>query len=206
MDGVMNITKRIDDAAAAEIAKIRADADAEILKIREASDARIAAIRADSEAALARDAAEAEKRAESAAETAKRAVTLAARAEVLGGVYKTVRARLAELCGKEREDFLHGVLHAALAECHAREAHAKATFGEDIAPKMYVLRLSAADMPLGDRLTETAGDKVTLGAVCDIDGGLLLESGDTCINCSLDMLLRDAREQTEPHIRTVLFG
>ena len=31
MDGVMNITKRIDDAAAAEIAKIRADADAEIV-------------------------------------------------------------------------------------------------------------------------------------------------------------------------------
>ena len=110
MDGVMNITKRIDDAAAAEIAKIRADADAEIVKIREASDARIAAIRADSEAALARDAAEAEKRAESAAETAKRAVTLAARAEVLEGVYKTVRARLAGLCGKEREDFLHGYI------------------------------------------------------------------------------------------------
>ena len=108
------------------------------------TDSRDDVLRAVSATETGLSAAEAEKRAESAAETAKRAVTLAARAEVLEGVYKTVRARLAALCGKEREDFLRGVLHAALAECHAREAHAKATFGEDIAPKMYVLRLCAA--------------------------------------------------------------
>ena len=206
MDGVMNITKRIDDAAAAEIAKIRADADAEIAKIRADSDARVAAIRADSEAAVAQENAEADTRAASAAETAKRAVTLACRAEVLDGVYKTVRARLAGLSGDERVAFLSGVLHAALAECHAREAHAKATFGENIAPKAYVLRLAAADLPLGEALIRDCGEPVTLGGEADIDGGLLLECGDTFINCSLDMILRDAREQTEPHIRTVLFG
>lgn len=206
MDGVMNITKRIDDAAAAEIAKIRADADAEIAKIRADSDARIAAIRADSEAAVARENAEADKRAASAAETAKRAVTLACRAEMLDGVYKSVRARLAGLSGDERFEFLSGVLHAALAECHAREAHAAETFGENIAPKAYVLRLAAADLPLGEKLIRGCGEPVTLGGEADIDGGLLLECGDTFINCSLDMILRDAREQTEPHIRTVLFG
>lgn len=150
--------------------------------------------------------AEADKRAASAAETAKRAVTLACRAEVLDGVYKAVRARLAGLSGDERVAFLSGVLHAALAECHAREAHAKATFGENIAPKAYVLRLAAADLPLGVALIQDCGEPVTLGGEADIDGGLLLECGDTFINCSLDMILRDAREQTEPHIRTVLFG
>ena len=206
MDGVMNITKRIDDAAEAEIAKIRAAAEAEIAKIREASDARVAAIRADSEAAIARETAEAEARAASAAETAKRTVTLAARAEAIEGVYKAVRAHLASLAGAERQAFLAGVLRAALAECHARETHAKETFGEDIAPRAYVLRLSAADLPLGEALIAGCGEPVTLGGIADIDGGLLLESGDTFINCSLDMILRDTREKTEPHIRTVLFG
>lgn len=206
MDGVMNITKRIDDAAEAEIAKIRAAAEAEVAKIREASDMRVAAIRADSEAAIARDTAEAEARAASAVETAKRTVTLAARAEAIEGVYKTVRARLASLSGAERSAFLAGVLRAALAECHAREAHAKETFGEDIAPRAYVLRLAKADMPLGEELVRAAGEAVTLGDAADIDGGLLLVSGDTCINCSLDMLLRDARAATEPRVRTLLFG
>ena len=62
------------------------------------------------------------------------------------------------------------------------------------------------DGALGEALIRDCGEPVTLGGEADIDGGLLLECGDTFINCSLDMILRDAREQTEPHIRTVLFG
>lgn len=206
MDGVMNITKRIEDAAAAEIEKLRASAAQEIETLRTASDARIAAIRAASADLTTREVAAAEARAESAAESAARAVTLACRAEALDGVYKTVRARLAALAGAERQAFLGGVLHAALRECRARETQVRETFGEEIAPTEYVLRLSEADLPLGEALCTEAGAPVVLGDAAKIDGGLLLESGDTIINCSLDMILRDAREKTEAATRARLFG
>lgn len=206
MDGVMNITKRIEAAAAAEIEKLRAAAAREIETLQTASDARIAAIKAASADTIAREVAATEARAESTAESAARAVTLACRAEALDGVYKTVRARLASLAGEERLAFLSGVLHAALRECHAREAHVKEVFGEEIAPKEYVLRLCEEDLPLGEALCAAAGEPVILGAAAALDGGLLLESGDTVINCSLDMILRDAREKTEAATRARLFG
>lgn len=206
MDGVTKITERISAAAAAEIEKIKADAAAEIEKIEADSAEKVKAIQADGDAAVARERAEAAQRAESAAAAAKRAVTLACRAEVLEDVYKTVRTRLASLEGEDRKTFLLGVLRAALRECHKREAHAEKTFGEDITPDTYVLRLAPADMPLGNWLIAACGDAVTLGDAADIDGGLLLVCGDTFINCSLEMILRDAREKTEPQIRAALFG
>lgn len=207
MDGVTRITERISAAAAAEIEKIKADAAAEIEKIEADSAEKVKAIQADGDAAVARERAEAAQRAESAAAAAKRAVTLACRAEVLEDVYAKVRASLAAMDGKEREDFLAGVLRAALADCHAREAHAKDTFGENIAPKTYTLRLSAADTAAyGEALVQSASEPIVLGDAADIDGGLLLVCGDTFINCSLEMILRDAREKTEPQIRAALFG
>lgn len=207
MNGVTKITERISAAAAAEIEKIKADTAAEIEKIETASAEKVKAIKADGEAAVARERAESAQRAESAAAAAKRSVTLACRAEVLETVYTKVRAALAAMEGKEREEFLAGVLRAALADCHAREAHAKDTFGEDIAPKTYTLRLCAADAAaFGERLVASASEPMVLGDAADIDGGLLLVCGDTFINCSLEMILRDAREKTEPQIRAALFA
>ena len=206
MTGIEKILEKIRSEAAAEIEKIRASADAECSAVLVESQKEITALEAAGAERILREQSEIAARAESAAETARRSVMLEFRAKALERVYDEAARRLGALAGAERFSFLSGVLRAALADCHRREALAMETYGEDIRPGAYVLLLSEADRAAhGEALVRSAGEPLTLGEAADISGGLILKCGEVTVNCSLEMILADAREQTEAHVYALLF-
>lgn len=211
MGNMTKITDRIRQSADAEVEKIRADAAAQIAALVADTKAKTDALTAENHALIAKEIAEADERTASAVESAKRSISLSAKSQALETVYAHVRKALAALDGDAREKFLCGVLRTALSDCHSREADAKATFGEDIAPDGYEIRLSAADTAaFGETLVKIGksyfGDTITLGEPAAIEGGLILRAGDALCNCSLDMILADARAKTEADVCQTLFG
>ncbi len=206
MTGVEKILERIKAETGAEIAQIRADAEEKSQAILTASAKEAAALEAKSAERIRRERGEIAARAASAAEAARRSVMLESRAKALECVYAETARRLGALEGQERLEFLLGVLRAALGDCHRREALAMETYGEDIRPAEYVLLLSAPDRAaFGEALVQKAGEPLILGAAAGISGGLILRCGDMTVNCSLEMILADAREQTEAHVYALLF-
>ncbi len=213
--------------------KILSDANEDAARTLEAARAQCARLTAELEASSAQlcaalnDEAEREandiiSRAKSAAALEKRSITMAARSRLVDAAFARARERL---LGQSRGDYtalLTRLTCYAFCEQLETERVNRELYGDEDLPEIevYELLLCAEDRAklgrnvINDVRNMLAGrvDRETVERLrladedANIDGGIILRYGDVEINCSIDMLLSDMRDELEGAVCGVLFG
>lgn len=219
MTGIEKITDRIAADAAREAEEILGAAEAECRKLAEEYARRSIGERDD-----IADRAQAEgqriiDRAKATAEMNRRAVLLAAKSALVDEVYAKAREEILDTdLGKYRE-LLTALLVSALLEL-AQSEDTSLAMGDEVAPyeKIEVLFNESDREKYGAEVVSAArrtGER-RIGAqrlaklclseeVAPIDGGLILRCGNIETNCSLSVLLAEARRETEGKVTAILF-
>ena len=209
MNNLEKITDKIRSDAESFRQVAQAQAEHRLSDLREKYDSDRDYLRAQAAQAARHVREEVLLRAESAAETEKRRILLAAKTDMIDRAYRQAEEQLLALQGNERVSFLAGLIADALrAHLDDCAAHA-ALYGDAAAPDadVYSVRLSQKDRDAyGDQILsylrshhEALGE-TTLARLrmeeCggDFSGGVLLRFGDIEVNCTLDMLLSRHRE------------
>lgn len=198
MQGIENITGRIQADAQAEIDRILADAQAEAEKIRAGYAARADREAADILARGERSAQERGSRLVSAAQMEARKLTLAAKQEMLD---KAFDLALEQLLGLPEADYI--ALLAGLA-IHA------GTGTETIILNAADREKLGAQVVAQANLVMTQAGKTGSFTLADqtrpIRGGLLLSDGAVEINCALETLVRLQRGELTGEVSKLLFS
>ncbi len=162
-------------------------------------------------------------RARAEATAKKTGALLAARAELLDGVFDHTREELCRRGGDKYEEVLSGLLAAALWDRASLEAQASAYSdeGEEAlsVPEHYEAMFNPADREkYGTRAVEAARARLT-GKVpaqmldrlilsdktVPIDGGVILRCGEIETNCSFSLLFSELRRELQGQVAHALF-
>lgn len=219
MTGIEIITDRIAADAAREAEELLGAAEADCRKMAEEY-----ATRSIAERDRIADRAQAEgrrmiDRAKATAEMNRRTVLLAAKSALVDEVYEKAREEILDTdFGKYRE-LLTALLVSALLE-FAKNEETSLALGDGVEPydsievlfnaadrEKYGAEVVAAARRTGERQIGTARlSKLCLsGDTAPIDGGLILRTGKVETNCSLSVLLAEARRETEGKVTAILF-
>ena len=201
--------QRIVEAAEAEAARIRADYTTRADEIRTAlSDE----AQREGNAMIARAKAEAANR--------RRDRLLAVRSRMVDESFDTTMTGFRRLPAEKKVPFLSGLLAAALMdELDAQRERALLGDEEEELPTSYEVRFSARDRDaVGAAVLEDAkrrlvskidadqlGRLVLSERTAAIEGGLILCVGSVEINCSLELLFAQLREELEGEVSHALF-
>ncbi len=199
MQGIENITGRIQADAQAEIDRIQADAQAQADKIRAGYTARAQREAADILAKGEKSAQERGARLVSAAEMEARKMTLAAKQEVLDEAFDLALTKLLKL---PEEEYI--ALLAKLAVNAARTGHEQIILNQSDRARLGVKIAAQAN-----ELLTAAGrtGELTLSPQSQpIQGGLLLSDGAVDINCALETLVRLSRTEVTGEVSKLLFA
>lgn len=199
MQGIENITGRIQADAQAEIDRIQADARAQADKIRAGYTARAQREAADILAKGEKSAQERGARLVSAAEMEARKMTLAAKQEVLDEAFDLALDKLLKL---PEEEYI--ALLAKLAVNAARTGHEQIILNQSDRARLGVKIAAQAN-----ELLTAAGrtGELTLAPQSQpIQGGLLLSDGAVDINCALETLVRLSRTEVTGEVSKLLFA
>lgn len=199
MQGIENITGRIQADAQAEIDRIQADAQAQADKIRAGYTARAQRESADILAKGEKSAQERGARLVSAAEMEARKMTLAAKQEVLDEAFDLALDKLLKL---PEDEYI--ALLAKLAANAARTGHEQIILNQSDRTRFGVKIAAQAN-----ELLAAAGrtGELTLAPQSQpIQGGLLLSDGAVDINCALETLVRLSRTEVTGEVSKLLFA
>lgn len=199
MQGIENITGRIQADAQAEIDRIQADAQAQADKIRAGYTARAQREAADILARGEKSAQERGARLVSAAEMEARKMTLAAKQEVLDETFVLALDKLLKLPEEE-----YVALLAKLAAKAARTGREQIILNQSDRTRFGVKIAAQAN-----ELLTAAGrtGELTLAAQSQpMQGGLLLSDGAVDINCALETLVRLSRTEVTGEVSKLLFA
>jgi V/A-type H+-transporting ATPase subunit E len=199
MQGIENITGRIQADAQAEIDQILADAQLEADKLTAGYTARAERESAELLAKGAQSAQERGSRLVSAAQMEARKSTLAAKQEMLDKAFDLALDKLTQLDESSYIDLL-AKLAAQAAPTGEEELIFNSTDRE---------RIGAKVTELANQLLTKAGRKggLTLSQQTRaIRGGLLLSDGAVEVNCALETLVRLSRTEVTSEVSQLLFG
>lgn len=198
MNGMDKITARIETEAVADAARMAEDAAAQCAAVRAEGDAKAQ----ESYWRRIRDGAKAaEDRADrlaKAADMEARKSILACKQSIVGEAFDKAEEKLRALAGDEYVDFLAG--QAARAAVTGREEIVlsekdRASVGARVAEKANAL-LRAEGKDAGLVLAEEPGA---------FSGGLVLKDGNITVNCTLEALMAQAREEQAASVAAELF-
>lgn len=198
MQGIENITGRIQADAQAEIDRIQADAQAEADKIRAGYAARADREAADILARGERSAQERSSRLVSAAQMESRKLTLAAKQVMLDRAFDLALDKLLSLPEAEYVALLAGLaVHAGEGdEAIILNAADREKFGAQV-----VAQANLAMTQAGKTGSFTLSDQSR-----PIRGGLLLSDGAVEVNCALETLVRLQRGELTGEVSKLLFS
>ena len=221
MNGVDKITEKIlSEAREAEKAAL-AHAQKRAEEILAVAEAEADAIRNRIADAAAREGEEIVSRAKAAASMHRRRAELALRAELIDEVFDEAFAAISALPREEYRQLLCQLLCDALSDHLESLAQSVSLHGDEVEmPAFYEIQLNADDhraigkalladarRALKGRAARSELDKLTLSAqTVPISGGLILQCGDVCCNCSLETLFARARVEHEADVANLLFG
>lgn len=199
MNGIEKITARIETEAVADAARMAEEAEVQCQAIRAEGEAK-------AQESYWRRVKEGVKAAEARAERLSKAADMEARKSVLackqaivGEAFDKAEAKLRALSGDAYIDFLAG--QAAKASSTGREelvlaAKDRTAIGDKVAKKANAL-LAA----------EKKTAKLVLAAETgDFSGGLVLKDGNITVNCTLEALMAQAREEQAAQVAAELLG
>lgn len=198
MNGIDNITARIETDALAEAAKITEDAEkrgAEILSEAEAEAQTAYWKRAKDGMQSMNDRVA---RLGGAADMEARKSILSYKAEAVDGVFEAVQKKLLSLPEAEYVDFLAGQAAKAAGTGRetlvfaARDAHLAAAVAEK-ANALLSEQGKAAELLVSEETLDCAG-------------GLQVRQGDVSVNCTIDALVDNARQTMTAEIAAYLFN
>ena len=198
MQGIENITGRIQADAQAEIDRIQADAQAEAEKIRAGYAARADREAADILARGERSARERGSRLVSAAQMEARKLTLAAKQEVLDQAFAMA---LDELCALPEAEYI--ALLAGLA-VQAGEGTETIILNAADREKLGAQVVAQANLALAQ--AGKSGKFTLSDQTRPIRGGLLLSDGAVEVNCALETLVRLQRGELTGEVSKLLFS
>ena len=194
MNGIEKITDRIIRDSEAEITAMIAQTEEKIRAIGNSARAQRDKEEADILARGRRAADERLERLQSAAQTEKRKLTLAAKQEVVGEAFDLALEKLCTLPDGEYIALLTRL--AVKASSSGREQIAFSAKDRGRVGKQVVL---AANEALGNGQLTLSQD------TRDIRGGFVMQDGDIEINCAFETLVRLQREKLERDVARVLF-
>lgn len=199
MNGMDKITARIETEAVADAARMAEDAAVQCRAVRAEGEAKAQECywrKVKDGVKAAEDRAE---RLAKAADMEARKSILACKQAIVGETFDRAEAKLRALAGDEYIDFLAG--QAARAAVTGREEIVlsekdKASIGDKVAKKANDL-LRAEGKDAGLVLAAEAGS---------FSGGLLLKDGNITVNCTLEALMAQAREEQAAAVAAELFS
>lgn len=194
MNGIEKITDRIIRDSEAEITAMIAQTEEKIRSIGNSARTQRDKEEADILARGRRAADERLERLQSAAQTEKRKLTLAAKQEVVGEAFDLALEKLCTLPDGEYIELLTKL--AVKASSTGREQIAFSAKDRGRVGKQVVL---AANEALGN------GQLTLSQETREIRGGFVMQDGDIEINCAFETLVRLQREKLERDVARVLF-
>lgn len=199
MKGIEKITARIEADAVADAARIEAEAKAQCDAVRaegekKAQDRYWQKVREGVKAAEDRG-----QRLAKAADMEARKSILASKQEIVSQAFALAEQKLRALSGEEYIDFLAG--QAARAAVTGREkvvlaGKDKKAYGSKVVSKANA-RLTAAGKTGDLTLSDEEGS---------FDGGLILREGNISVNCTVEALMAQAREEMASDAAAELFA
>ena len=217
MTGLEKITERIlSDARAYEANALEA-AGHDAAEIADSYKSRAAFILADSKSRSEKAAESIRLRAASSCEVAGRNILTEAKSTLVDRAYRLAEERLCTMPREEYLSFLTELLTGAVREKLKNEASLQEYYrsGELAAVSEYSVLLNAKDREtLGEALLASAsaalsgcGKALTLSEeTVSARGGFVLRCADVEIDCTVEMLLRAVRGETEHQVYRTLFG
>ena len=212
MNGIENITAKIRRDAQAYAERTLANAKERADEILDTYRRQAEAIYAEERAKGAREQAGVAERAVSSAEVLERNILLDARNALLQQAFTEAEAQLHALSAEEYTVFLKSCLGAAIDTLNAPEEDG---FGyEPENPDLYRLSLNSRDSAQYGQALLSAVEKQVVARGCritlteeddSIDGGFILKRGEAEVNCTLALLLKNARRDLEAEAYRVLF-
>lgn len=220
MNNLEKITGRIIDEALAEADSIIAAAVESAAQITEDGEHRI-----NDAVKMAQKTAEKEtlstiERAYSTADMKKREILLGTKVGLIAKAYRLAEEKILNLDDREYCIFAGHLLCDAVADRVATVEKLRAEYGDE---EEYSLDFEAvfnakdkelrapvivktAKMFLKKISTELGKTEISVSSdTADISGGLILRCGDIEINCSVEAVIADIREETEPDVARILF-
>jgi V/A-type H+-transporting ATPase subunit E len=195
MQGIENITSRIQADAQGEIDQILADAKAQAAEISARYDAQAKKESGEILSRGEKNVAEREERLTSVAQMETKKQTLAVKQEMLDKAFELAVDRLGELPEEKSVPLLAGL--AAKASTTGREQ----------------LIFSQKDRArIGKAVVTAANEAVPKGQLtlsqqtAPIRGGFILSDGDVEVNCAFETLVRLQRDEIAGEVAKVLFG
>lgn len=220
--GLEKITDKIIADAAAEAERIRSDAKARCEQISAEYRDRAVKRREEMTEIIQREATSQVTRAKSSAEMQKRNLLLAAKSDLVDGVFRGAWDAMKGLSDEAYTALLAGILSAALLEQLETERSSMALNGEDAVeiPEKYEVLLNQNDRTrCGEALItsvcrklapkaskEALGRLVLSPKTVPIDGGVILRCGDVEINGSFELLFAQLRSELETEVSSALFS
>lgn len=199
MNGIENITGRIEADAQAEIDRIQADAAREAEKIRAGYAARAQREASDILTRGEKTAAERGSRLVSAAQMEARKMNLAAKQEVLDKAFALALEKLTQLPEEEYVALLAGLAVSAASTGGEKLIFSpadRARYGVKVAT-----RANAALEAAGRTGALTLSEQTR-----EIRGGLILSDGSVEVNCALETLVRLSRSEITGEVSKLLFA
>jgi V/A-type H+-transporting ATPase subunit E len=195
MQGIENITSRIQADAQGEIDQVLADAKAQAAEISARYDAQASKESAEILARGAKAVAEREERLTSVAQMEIKKQTLAVKQEMLDKAFELAIERLGDLPEEKYVSLLAGL--AVKASVTGRE---QLIFSQKDRARMGKAVVTAANEALPD-------GRLTLSEqTAPIRGGFILSDGDVEVNCAFETLVRLQRDEIAGEVAKVLFG
>ncbi len=193
MAGVQAIIDRIIADAKQEAGSIQEAARRQIAENERKTDAQIAALKTQIMKAAEMECEEEERRARAIADLESRKNALKEKRKVIGEAFSRAREKILSLRDEDYAGFLFTLLTQSGAEGGAIWASPKDS-------RFFT------DEFIG-RARKEISPGLALGGVLDsLTTGFVLINGDAQINCSVDFVLKQAREEMEADVARILFG
>lgn len=217
MTGLEKITERILSDARSYETNAREAAGHDAAEIADSYKSRAAFILAESKTRSEKTAESIRLRAAASAEVAGRNILTEAKSALVDRAYQLAEERLLTMPRDEYLSFLTGLLTGAVRENLKNETSLREYYqsGELAAVSEYSVLLNTKDREeLGERLIASAsadlsgcGKVLTLSKeTVQAKGGFVLRCADVEIDCTVEMLLRAVRGETEHQVYRTLFG
>lgn len=217
MNGIDRITAAIISDAERDAERIVSEANETAAVIIEDQKRRVGSLQSSISARTEKERAEIDDRTRSSAALLRRNTLLEAKSRVLDGTYERAVQMLIEQSDDDYLKMLTAIFSATVEDQIKTEQTALShdTYGEYSAPVEYVLKLdNDTDARIGERFCECAseivakhGKKLVKSADhVDIRGGFVLVCGEVELSCSIPVLMKRVRDDTESEVLAKLFG
>lgn len=219
MNGIEKITNKIVDDAKASADRLIADANARAADILDEAARKKQAISDDMFSSAMAEGENIVNSARSTLERNSKAIISNMKNNMVDEAFECAKNEIVSLDAEKYTNLMTQLLCRVLSSRIDEEKRSMRLFSEDISPDRYEVIMNKRDRDTQGvyivagvrratvgKITGDVLDKVTLSQeIADISGGFILRMGRVEINASIEAILGEIREQTEPDIMDMLF-